>query len=442
MKEIIKQMILDRCEVNTYEELMEKKPLKISVMTKCLKYENRRLDEILKELYHNDKYPINLYYLFNENATNRCKICGKETAFQNFYLGFSKYCGTVCLNNDKEHIELTKAAREKALMDKYGVKNVMDIPEYRNKIKQTNLEKYGVENVMHVDEIKEKQNKNVKKVFKENKKQIQEKTKQTNLEKYGVEYALQVKEIRDKCYNTIKEKYGVDNPQQNEEIKNKARKTNLERYGAENPFQSEEIKEKIKQTNLERYGCENPIQTLEVQEKIKLKKFKTLFNRLISINRLNDIEPLFNENDYCGANIKFKYKFKCKKCNTVFEDHLDNGRIPRCTTCYPPFVSKLEIEIREYIKTIYNGELMFNDRSILGHNLELDIVIPDLNVAIEVNGDYWHSDDKKPAGYHENKSVLSENNGYKLYFIWEYEWNEKLEETKEKIKNIIFDNIN
>ena len=64
----------------------------------------------------------------------------------------------------------------------------------KEKSKQTCLEKYGVESNLNIPEIKEK----CKESHIKNKDKIKEKSKQTCLEKYGVEYSLQSKQVREK----------------------------------------------------------------------------------------------------------------------------------------------------------------------------------------------------------------------------------------------------
>ena len=89
----------------------------------------------------------------------------------------------------------------------------------------------------------------------------------------------------------------------------------------------------------------------------------------------NEIEKYFNcertsiDRQLKRLGITYKYKSQKKKTNR----------------------SKYELEIIEYIKRI------FPDINILTSNyniippLELDIFLPDLNLAIEFNGLYWHS---------------------------------------------------
>ena len=52
-------------------------------------------------------------------------------------------------------IEINEKRKNTNLL-KYGVDNVLCLPEIREKIKQTNLEKYGVDNVLRRPEIREK----------------------------------------------------------------------------------------------------------------------------------------------------------------------------------------------------------------------------------------------------------------------------------------------
>ena len=75
-----------------------------------------------------------------------------------------------------------------------------------------------------------------------------------------------------------------------------------------------------------------------------------------------------------------------------------------------------------------------NNRHIL-NGKELDIYIPDYNVAIEYNGTYWHSSLYKDKNYHYNKSKLCEEKGIRLIHIWEYEWEN--ERQRPILENII-----
>ena len=98
--------------------------------------------------------------------------------------------------------------------------------------------------------------------------------------------------------------------------------------------------------------------------------------------------------------------------------------------------SKGEKEVLDFIKEIYKGLIVERDRTILRPK-ELDIVIPNLKIAIEYNGDYWHK--KKPVGYHADKTRRCAEQGIKLLHIWESDWKKNKREIKEKLR-ILLDN--
>lgn len=96
-----------------------------------------------------------------------------------------------------------------------------------------------------------------------------------------------------------------------------------------------------------------------------------------------------------------------------------------------------EIQIVQYIKSLGCNHVKESDRTIIAPK-ELDIVIPQLNFAIEVNGLRWHSHHpslgiKENRYKHINKSKNAAKHGVTLIHITDYEWKHK----KEIIKSII-----
>ncbi len=82
---------------------------------------------------------------------------------------------------------------------------------------------------------------------------------------------------------------------------------------------------------------------------------------------------------------------------------------PRCNNCYPFLqgYSNIEKELVEFCKQYYPN-LIENDKSLIKPK-ELDIVIPELKLAIEFNGTYWHSEQAgKDKNYHLNKTLECE----------------------------------
>ena len=263
---------------------------------------------------------------------------------------------------------------------------------------------------------------------------IRNKIKQTCLEKYGVDNPAKANESKEKIKRTSLEKYGVDNPAKAEINKEKSKKTCLERYGVEYTTQSEQMKNAAKKTCLERYGVEHYVNV----EKQKITVLTKSFEKYL---KFNEIIPLFSLDDYTGVEYYKTYKWKCKKCDNEFEDHL-YSHIPTCPNCYPKLkgTSKLEKELLDFIKEIYKGEILENDRKII-YPYELDIVIPKKKIAFEFNGTFWHSESSPGFNKDKNKCLMKTNlcneTGYKLIHIWEYDWINKNELIKEKIKALL-----
>ena len=96
--------------------------------------------------------------------------------------------------------------------------------------------------------------------------------------------------------------------------------------------------------------------------------------------------------------------------------------------------SLVQQELVEFIKSFYSKTVIQNDRQVIKPK-ELDIVLPDLNIAIEFNGIRWHSIELgTPVDYHLNKSISCKNAGYRLIHIYEFE---DFEEQKQLLKELI-----
>ena len=142
-----------------------------------------------------------------------------------------------------------------------------------------------------------------------------------------------------------------------------------------------------------------------------------------------------------------KIKTKCPICgeyaehifNNVFRLHkanFRNGSPPLCIQCKNNCnSSKAEQEIADYISTFYNGECIRNSRTIISP-LELDLYYPEKKIAIEFNGDYWHSELFKDKDYHYNKFKLCKENNITLVSIFESEWNSRRDEIFNYLKDL------
>ncbi len=82
------------------------------------------------------------------------------------------------------------------------------------------------------------------------------------------------------------------------------------------------------------------------------------------------------------------------------------------------------MEILNFCKSYYSNTIS-NDRITL-NGKEIDVLIPEINLGIEFNGIYWHSElNGKDRDYHLNKTILAKSKGIQLIHIFEDEWIDK-----------------
>lgn len=100
------------------------------------------------------------------------------------------------------------------------------------------------------------------------------------------------------------------------------------------------------------------------------------------------------------------------------------------------FSSKAEREIAALFKDIPN-KLLGSKKIITPY--ELDIYLPDYKLAIEYNGNYWHSELQKDSNYHRDKTMTCAKKGIQLIHIFEYEWDDP--DKQRKITEMLMDKV-
>jgi hypothetical protein len=143
--------------------------------------------------------------------------------------------------------------------------------------------------------------------------------------------------------------------------------------------------------------------------------------------------------DYVGNNITIL----CDVCDSNYEINRSllyfrfGENLNPCTTCNPinELRSIKENEICLFLDSL-NIPYVRNDRGVL-NGQELDIYIPEHNLAIEFNGLYYHSTIFKDKNYHLNKTELCEKSKIRLIQIFEDEWMFKQEHVKSRLKSLL-----
>lgn len=366
---------------------------------------------------------------------------------------------------DEEYYKERKKKSDKTKIEKYGSLDNAHSSMVA-KQKSTMMEKYGVVssfNLESCDASRHRTKESDPELFKQRK----IKSDQTKIEKYGSlenAYAAANEHIRD----TMMEKYGVtsgfnldscipyryrnkeSNPEDFERRKLKAqqtkiknygslenarevatqrrKKTYLDKYGVVAAAQVPKIKEKMIATTRERYGVDN----ISCLPGIREKANQTIHKDIIDFEKANSCTILTSLVEKYGQGwltlnlprISYKrYSFISNDLIPQIEEYFKQGNTS---------TSRSEKEILDFVRSIYDGEIIENSRLII-NPLELDIYLPEKKLAIEYNGDFWHSSESTPRRYHENKSKACEEKGIRLIHIYECEW----KYSSEKIKSLL-----
>lgn len=201
---------------------------------------------------------------------------------------------------------------------------------------------------------------------------------------------------------------------------------------------SDETKEKISKTLVE-FWKNNPdvIEQNKIKQKESYirngtyKKIRDNFlKRKIKLLESFDFNVISIENDM--------FSIKCNKCNHEHYRHIKSIIHKNiCPSCKKVGTSSYEHEIYDFLKENNISNIILNDRTLLKTH-ELDLYLPDYNIAIEIDGLYWHSETVgKDKNYHINKTQMCNKLGIRLIHIFEDEWVNKKDIVKQKIKNIL-----
>ena len=343
-----------------------------------------------------------IYCVMNDFRVRPVCKCGSEVEFIKYSMGYRKYCSSECQKEDVAYINEKKARSfKKTCQEKYGVDNVFRLEEVKDKIKETCVEKYGVDNSFKNSEVREKQ-------------------KQTMIDRYGVSHNMKSEDLKDK----IREKYGGILPLHSEESKDKIQETFEQKYGGRFGA-SAQIREKIKKTMLERYGVDHPCKSKELMQKRKEaweKKYESGHPSRKHMSK--EVYDKLSNPQW----LKHQHHDLKKPCMVI---SLELGLNPNSVNHY---MKKNGIEIMNYLNSypeqeivdFIDQECVRNSRNIIPP-LELDIYVPEHDLAIEYDGLFWHSYGEKKEGVEEKRKHLFKTDkcrekGIQLLHIFENEW--------------------
>ena len=215
----------------------------------------------------------------------------------------------------------------------------------------------------------------------------------------------------------------------------KRKLTNKKIRNCEHSLQDPLVRKKSRETCISKYGVDHWTKT----------KQGKLFLRTIGLEKhypyrekiLEKLGIELVDNEYIHSH--YNHTWLCKKCNNKFQtiwNNIQQGFL--CPICYPrnSGESIAESEIFNFLKEILPNEmLIIKNTKIVISPYELDIYIPDKNIAIEHDGLFWHKNYDR--NYHLNKTEMCNKLNITLIHIFEDEWIYKKDIVKSRLKHIL-----
>lgn len=280
----------------------------------------------------------------------------------------------------------------------------------KNKRSSTNVLRYGDENVMKNDKVRERQkNALIDSIGTDNPSKSEEvckKRTETFMRKYGKPNPFMVDEFKKKSKQTLMKNYNVDHPMKSPIIMEKRKATNIKKYNVEEVLASGEVREKGNNKHKEIHGVESPKQ-LNYSEYTR----KVLFDPILL--QAHYIEN--NKNATLAASLLDIDK-------TTYLDYLRKYDIDVYSGSHKTSAGELELL---GILQSYGIRVEHSVNSLISP-YEIDIFLPDFNVAIEYNGVYHHSMARRTdKQFHKTKTKMCMDMGIRLFHFWEDTFKDK-----------------
>lgn len=286
---------------------------------------------------------------------------------------YNRFCSSSCKSRYIQYSSMEK--RRLTCLLRYGTENPASSDLVKSKQKNTMKEKYGVDTV---SELAPK--------------------------RYGDDNCMRDPDVVEKRKQSSLEKYGVENPSQREDVRRKTIETLMARYGADNPLKIEAFKEKQKQSILRKYGNENYNRSKIADDVLSVLSSKEQLSDLNIENNLTQI----------ATKLGVSKSLIWKRFDELNIDLIRHGS-----------KSSFQDEVFKFISEHYHSDIIKNTKDIIGK--ELDLYLPDINLAIECNGTFFHSElfGGKKQNYHVDKTNLCEEKGIRLIHVFSHEWYSK-----------------
>lgn len=279
--------------------------------------------------------------------------------------------------------------------------------------------------------------------------EVKRKTEETNLERYGNKHQIRSISTQEKIQRVFLEKYDGP-PTKNPVIADKISRTyqskskewwkgiserrksgSLKRYGVDFPMKHPIVKEALKKSLLQKYGVENVMYNQEIKNRQVSELRKSIGYTPEIISKLESID--FWQEEYFDKNKTIEQIARELGINSAGAGNYFNALGLKCRDNYCTSVCE-----REIVSFLKDKIELITQYSIENKRKSIDIYVPKLQLGIEFNGLYWHSEAcKKDRNFHINKTKEWEKYGIRLVHIWEDDWELRQSIVKRKLLSLL-----
>lgn len=248
----------------------------------------------------------------------------------------------------------------------------------------------------------------------------------TSIQKFGVEHFSKTEKFKTANSEIMKHN--------SELIQAKRSKTLQDNFGTlDNAYKV--IHEKMKYGIVKKFGVDN-YSKIRGNTAVKTRKdnYKDkLPSILLKLKEDFGVTPVgWDESTYTTSKCEYEWEHTC---GNKFYSHFNYANIkPICRKCFPAPKSQCEAVIYDFLKRA-DVPFIQNTRKVISP-LELDFYIPHKNLAIEINGVYWHREELNRTPL-ITKTQMCSDKGIKLLHFWDWE----IKDSPDIVKSMIMSKL-
>jgi len=228
---------------------------------------------------------------------------------------------------------------------------------------------------------------------------------------------------------------------ESDEVQLRKKETCFNNHGVDVPAKSKIVRDAMKNTLIKNYGVDSPLRSLTIKNKA-IATWNVNFGKDHPSHKHISDDVLSNLNNKEWLHARYVDDQMTLDEISKMADNVDPSSISRRLITFGIDIrhnhatSVAEKEVVQFLKEM-DVIVIENTRSIIPP-YELDMFLPDHNIAIEYNGLYWHSEQKgRDKWYHHNKLKKCINRNVRLIQIFEDEWLHRRQQVKQKIMSLI-----